>query len=349
MQVVLRHLSAALVAASLLFPVAGSAAEPVVIKFAHVVSENTPKGLGARHFATCAETTFPGRVTVEVYPNSQLFGDDRVLEALLLGDVQIAAPSLSKFGGFTDKLVLFDLPFLFDDLAAADRFQHSAKGRDLLRSMESQGLTGLAYWHNGMKQLSASVPLRVPADARGQTFRIMGSDVLKAQFEAVGAVPVERPFSEVFSLLKTTRDMTSPRPGGAIVGQENTWSNIYSQKFFEVQPYITETNHGLLDYMVVTSTTWWQSLDRDLRAGLAACMEEATAVANAKAVILAQQDRKKIVDSGLSQVISLTPDQRAQWVAAMNPVWEKFADQIGQDLIDAAQAANATPPPASHP
>ena len=153
------------------------AADPIVIKFAHVVAENTPKGQMANKFKELAEARLPGKVTVEVYANSQLFGDDKVLEAMLLGDVQLAAPSLSKFSRYTKQLDIFDLPFLFENMAAVDRFQQGPDGQKLLGSLKKKGLVGLGYLHNGMKQMSADKPLRVPEDARGLKFRIQASDV----------------------------------------------------------------------------------------------------------------------------------------------------------------------------
>ncbi len=306
------------------------AAAPIVIKFSHVVAENTPKGQMANKFKELVEQRLGDKVVVEVYPNSQLFGDNKVLQAMLLGDVQLAAPSLSKFESFTRKLQLFDLPFLFKDMDAVERFQQSDKGQELLNSMSKKGLIGLGYIHNGMKQLSSSQPLKVPADASGLKFRIMTSDVLAAQFEAVDAVPLKKPFSEVFTLLQTK----------AIDGQENTWSNIYSKKFFEVQPYITESNHGLLDYMVVTSAEFWMDLPDDIRGEVKKALDEAIAFGNDVAAKKAINDRQRIIDSGRSEVLTLSPEERAQWVEVMKPVWKQFEEEIGKDLIDAAYNSN---------
>jgi C4-dicarboxylate-binding protein DctP len=305
-------------------------AKPVVIKFSHVVAENTPKGQMANKFRDLVKERLDGKVEVEVYPNSQLFGDNKVLEAMMLGDVQMAAPSLSKFSRYTKKLQLYDLPFLFTNMDAVEKFQKGPEGQQLLQSISSKGLIGLGYLHNGMKQLSSSKPLHVPADAKGLKFRIMSSDVLAAQFQAVHATPLKKPFSEVFTLLQTR----------AIDGQENTWSNIYSKKFFEVQPYITESNHGLLDYMVVTSSEFWNGLPEDVRAELQKSLDEAIAFGNKVAAEKALGDKQKIIDSKRSEVIELTPDQRSQWVEVMKPVWKKFEDQIGKDLIDAAYNSN---------
>jgi C4-dicarboxylate-binding protein DctP len=324
-------LAATALTTTLVLGATAAQAAPMVIKFSHVVAENTPKGLGAQHFAACANKKLEGKVVVEVYPNSQLFGDNKVMEAMLLGDVHFAAPSLSKFQSYNKSMMVFDLPFLFDDLAAVDRFQQSAAGKGLLTSMEDKGITGLGYWHNGMKQMSANKPLFTPADADGLKFRIQTSDVLAAQFEAVGGVPIKKPFSEVFTLLQTK----------AIDGTENPWSNTYSQKFFEVQSDIVETDHGVLDYLVVTSSEWWNSLPDDIRSGLSGCMDEATAVANEEANKIAMEDRQKIIDSGVTKVHPLTAEQKAAWRAAMQPVWAKFEDEIGKDLIAAAAAVNA--------
>lgn len=305
-------------------------AEPIEIKFSHVVAENTPKGQMALKFKELVENKLSGKVTVNVFPNSQLFGDNKVLEAMQLGDVQMAAPSLSKFKKYTKKLQIFDLPFLFTDMDSVERFQKGAVGIRLLRSMERKGLIGLGYLHNGMKQLSASLPLKVPSDAKGKKFRIMSSDVLAAQFMAVDAMPVKKPFSEVFTLLQTK----------AIDGQENTWSNIYSKKFFEVQDYITESNHGVLDYMIVTSTEFWDSLPKDIREDVGSALSQAIVFGNSIAANKAQEDKQKIIDSNRSIIISMTADQRKLWVDSMKPVWKRFEKKIGKNYIDAAIASN---------
>ncbi len=320
----------AVTALSSMLAVGAAVAAPITIKFAHVVAENTPKGQAANKFRDLVAERFGDKVVVEVFPSSQLFGDDAVLEAMLLGDVQLAAPSLSKFERYTKSLQVFDLPFLFKDMAAAEKFQQSDAGQKLLSSMESKGLLGLGYIHNGLKQISASKPLKVPADAKGLKFRIQTSDVLAAQFQALGAVPLKKPFSEVFTLLQTK----------AIDGQENTWSNIFSQKFFEVQPYITESNHGLIDYLVVTSAEFWNGLPDDLRPEIKKALDDAIAFGNQVAAEKDLSDKQKVIDSRRSEIIELSPEDRAQWVEAMKPVWKQFEEEIGKDLIDAAYGSN---------
>ena len=235
-----------------------------VIKFSHVVTEQTPKGQAAKAFAERVNSDLDGEVCVEVYPNTQLYNDDKVLQAMLLGDVQMAAPSLSKFEQYTLQYRIFDLPFLFEDIDAVDRFQQGETGQAMLGAMEDKGLKGLGYWHNGMKQLSANKPLLEPKDAEGLKFRIQESDVLEEQFKALNANPQKMAFSEVYLALQQ----------GVVDGQENTWSNILTQKFHEVQDGITNTDHGVIDYLVVTSTEFWDSLDEEVRGKLEQIFDE---------------------------------------------------------------------------
>lgn len=309
---------------------ASAIAAPIVIKFSHVVAEDTPKGIMANKFRDLVAERLGDKVVVEVYPNSQLFGDGKELEALLLGDVHLLAPALSKFQKYTPLLQIYDLPFLFKDMAAIDKFQQGPNGQALLGSMKDKGIIGLAYLHNGLKQISANDPIHGPADAKNKKFRIMTSDVLAAQFEAVGAMPLKKPFAEVFTLLQTK----------AIDGAENPWSNLYSQKFYEVQPYITETNHGILDYLVVSSTEFWESLPADVRPVLEACLKESIELGNKASAEKDLQDKQKIVDSKRSEIITLTEEERAAWVEAMKPVWKQFEEAVGKENLEAAIASN---------
>ena len=325
-----KHTLKALACALPLFAGFASAADPISIKFAHVVAEHTPKGQGALLFKKLAEERLPGQVKVEVYPNSSLFGDGKEMEALLLGDVQLLAPSLAKFEHYSKPIQIFDLPFLFTDIQALDRFQQSPQGQALLKSMEGKGITGLGYWHNGMKQLSANKALYEPKDARGLKFRVQASAVLDEQFKALRAAPRKMSFAEVYQGLQT----------GVVNGTENTWSNYESQNVYEVQKFFTESNHGAIDYMVITNTKFWNGLPEEVRNTLDAVMAEVTVEVNKQAEALNQTSRQRIADSGNSEIISLTPQQRELWREAMRPVWKKFESDIGPDVIAAAEQAN---------
>ena len=247
------------------------ATTPIVIKFSHVVAPNTPKGLAAEKFKELAEKYTGGKVKVEVYPNSQLYKDKEELEALQLGAVQMLAPSNSKFGPIGVKeFEVFDLPYILPDLKTLRKVTDGPLGAKLLKLLDAKGMTGLAYWDNGFKQMSANKKLVAPADYKGLKFRIQSSKVLEAQFRALGAIPQVMAFSEVYQALQT----------GVVDGQENTWSNIYTQKMHEVQKYITVTNHGYIGYVVVVNKKFWDGLPADIRAQLDKAMKEATAFGN---------------------------------------------------------------------
>ena len=303
----------------------------LVIKFSHVTNtDKHPKGIAASLLQQRVNDEMNGKACMEVYPNSTLYDDNKVLEAMLNGDVQLAAPSLSKFEKFTKQFRIFDLPFMFKSIDAVNEFQASANGQAMKNSMQRRGLQGLAFWHNGMKQMSANVPLNAPTDANGLKFRVMSSDVLVAQMKALGGSPQKMAFSEVYGALQQ----------GVVDGQENTWSNIYGKKFFEVQAGVTETNHGILDYLVVTSVDWLDGLDADVRDQFLTIMDEVTEARNSESYNVNQANRQAILDAG-GTIRTLTNEQRQGWVDAMLPVWDQFKEDVGQENIDAAQVINA--------
>lgn len=327
----MRKMKIAILTAGLfLLPAGGAlaACDPgeVVIKFSHVANtDKHPKGLAASLLNKRVNEEMNGKACMEVFPNSSLYDDDKVLEAVLNGDIQLAAPSLSKFEKFTKKFRIFDLPFMFANIEAVDKFQNSAAGQALKDSMLRRGLKGLEFWHNGMKQMSASKPLVLPEDAKGLKFRVQDSDVLVAQFEQLGANPQKTAFKEVYGNLQNK----------VIDGQENTWSNIYGKKFFEVQDGITETNHGIIDYLVVTSQEWWDELDADVRDQFATILKEVTEERNTKSGAVNEENKANIIESG-GAIRVLSEEQRQAWIKALKPVWAKFEDDIGSDLIEAA-------------
>ena len=301
------------------------------VKFSHVTNtDKHPKGIAAALLAQRVNAEMDGIMCIVVYPNSTLYNDNKVLEAMLQGDVQLAAPSLSKFEKFTKRFRIFDLPFMFANIDAVEAFQASEAGQAMMDSMQRRGLQGLAYWHNGMKQMSANVPLVAPQDAKGLKFRVQSSDVLVAQMKALGGSPQKMAFSEVYGALQQ----------GVVDGQENTWSNIYGKKFFEVQDGVTETDHGILDYLLVASVEWLDSLPADVRKQFLTIVAEVTQTRNRESTRVNMAAKQAVIDAG-GVVRNLSPAQRQVWVETMKPVWDQFADDVGQSNIDAAQAINA--------
>ncbi|MCB6179281.1 TRAP transporter substrate-binding protein [Rhodobacter sp. Har01] len=310
--------------------VAPALAEPIVIKFSHVVAPDTPKGKGAAKFEELAEKYTNGAVDVEVYPNSQLYKDKEELEALQLGAVQMLAPSLAKFGplGVQD-FEVFDLPFIFPSYEALHKVTEGEVGKMLFGKLAEKGITGLAYWDNGFKIMSANSPLNTPDDFLGLKMRIQSSKVLEAEMNALGAVPQVMAFSEVYQALQT----------GVVDGTENPPSNMFTQKMNEVQTHATVSNHGYLGYAVIVNKQFWDGLPADVRAGMELAMVEATAYANGIAKEENDKALQAMKDAGTTEFHDLTDEERAAWVAALEPVHDEMAERIGAETIAAVKAA----------
>jgi C4-dicarboxylate-binding protein DctP len=307
-------------------PFAAHAQAPVVIKFSHVVAVDTPKGKAAEKFKELAEKRFPGRVKVEVYPNSTLYKDGEEMEALALGSVQMLAPSLAKFGplGVRD-FEVFDLPYIFDNYDELHKVTEGPAGKALLKKLESKGITGLAYWDNGFKVMSANTPIKAPTDLKGKKMRIQSSQVLSAQMKALGALPQTMAFSEVYQALQT----------GVVDGTENPPSNLYTQKMFEVQKHVAVTDHGYLGYAVIVNKKFWDGLPADVRTGLEAAMAEATKYANQIAKQENDDSLAKVKASGKSTLYVPTAEERAAWKKALVPVHKEMENRIGKETIQA--------------
>ena len=306
------------------------AQDKIIIKFSHVVAPDTPKGKGAAKFEELAELYTNGAVDVEVYPNSQLYKDKEEMEALQLGAVQMLAPSLAKFGplGVQD-FEVFDLPFIFADYDALRKVTQGEVGSMLLAKLEDKGITGLAYWDNGFKIMSANSPLKSPDDFLGLKMRIQSSKVIEAYMNALGAVPQVMAFSEVYQALQT----------GVVDGTENPPSNMYTQKMNEVQTHATVSNHGYLGYAVIVNKQFWDGLPEDVRAGLEKAMAEATDYANSIAKDDNDQALAAMKAAGTTEFYDLTPEERAVWIEALTPVHDEMADRIGADTIAAVKGA----------
>ena len=317
-RLLLPALAAALISGSVF------AQSPIIIKFSHVVANDTPKGNAAQRFKELAEKATKGRVKVELYPNSTLYKDKEEMEALQLGAVQMLAPSLAKFGPLGVKeFEVFDLPYIFPNKEVLHSVTEGPIGKGLFKKLESKGITGLAYWDNGFKVMSANKPLHTPADFKGLKMRIQSSKVLDAQMRALGANPQVMAFSDVYQALQT----------GVVDGTENPPSNLYTQRMYEVQKDVTVSNHGYLGYAVIANKKFWDGLPADIRKSLEGAMKEATVYANA----IAQQENDKalaaVEKSGKTTVYRLTEPEKAEWRKALLPVQKEMASRIGQDVI----------------
>jgi len=318
-------LVAAAAAAIFAVPGAAMAQGPIVIKFSHVVAADTPKGKGAEKFKELAEKYTNGKVKVEVYPNSTLYKDKEELEALQLGAVQMLAPSNSKFGPIGIKeFEVFDLPYILPTRVALRKVTDGELGKRLLKLLEPKGMVGLAYWDNGFKEMTANKPLRKPEDFKGLKFRIQSSKVLEAQFRALGAIPQVMAFSEVYQALQT----------GVVDGQENTASNIYSQKMHEVQKFMTMTNNGYIGYVVVVNKKFWDDLPADIRAQVQKAMDEATVYTNNISKSENDTALEDIKKASTTTIVIPTAEENAAMRKAMMPVYQDMYSRLGKPIID---------------
>lgn len=323
----MRLLSTLVLAASFFAVATGPAfaQTPIIIKFSHVVSTDTPKGKAVEFFKKLVEERSKGRVQVQVYANSQLYKDNEELEALQLGSVQMLAPSLGKFGPMGLKeFDVFNLPFIFDNARDVDKVTNGAVGQELLKKLETRGIKGLAYWDNGFFVMTANKPLRKPEDFKGLKMRVQSSKVSEAEVRALGAIPQVVAFSEVYQALQT----------GIVDGADfPTMTNLYTQKIYEVQKFVTLTDHSYLGYGVVVNKKFWDGLPADIRTIVSDAMKEATAFNNK----IVKQDTEdaiaKVKASGKTQVIVLTPDEKKALKKAMVKVHTEMAERIGKDLI----------------
>lgn len=306
------------------------AADPILIKFTHVVTPNTPKGRASLKFKELAEKYTNGKVKVEVYPNSQLYKDKEELEALQIGAVQMAAPSTSKFAPLGVKeFEVLDLPYMFPDQAAFERVTQGPIGQEMLAKLEGKNIKGLAVWINGTYVVSGNKLILKPSDMRGVKNRIQGSKILQAQWKQLGALPQVMAFSEVYQALQS----------GVVDAMDNVWSNYYTQKLYEVQKHITTTNHGMLGYGVVINKKFWDGLPDDVRAALTKAMAEATKFHNEIAAQENADAKAAIIKTGKTTIHELTDAQRIEWVKALAPIHKLMERRIGADTIAKVQKA----------
>jgi C4-dicarboxylate-binding protein DctP len=314
------------------------AQSPIVIKFSHVVSPDAPKGKAALLFKELAEKYTNGKVKVEVYPNSSLYKDKEELEALQLGSVQLLAPSISKFGPLGVKeFDVFDLPFLMSDDARARQMMASPMMADLNKKLEAKGVEPLAYWDNGAHVYTANRPLIRPDDFRGMKMRIQGSKVLDAVARELGAIPQIMAFGELYQALQT----------GVVDGEDNVPSNVWTQKFYDVQKYLTVSHHGRLTYAFITNTKFWDSLPADIRPQLDRAVKESTDFFNETAAKDNVDALEQIKASGKVEVHVLTEDEKKAWIAKLMPVHIEMQSRFGKDFIERIYKASGFVPPQS--
>jgi C4-dicarboxylate-binding protein DctP len=308
---------------------------PIVIQFSHVVAPDTAKGKAALRFKELAEARTGGKVRVEVYPNSDLYKDREELDALRLGAVQMLAPSLSKLAGLGGgDFEVFDLPFLFKDHASFRKVVDASIGANLLHRLESSGIKGLAFWDNGFKVFAANRPLQDPSDFTGLKMRVQASRVLVKQMQTLGSDPSVSPLINVHEALRS----------GALDGEENTPSNIYTQHNQALETYLTVSNHGYMAYAVIVNKQFWDRLPSTIRSALEGAMRDATLYENSIAEAENARALERIKTEGKLHVYTPTAQELLLWRSALEPLYLASRAWINPSLVGAIKALNDTPP-----
>ncbi|BCJ86403.1 DctP family TRAP transporter solute-binding subunit [Effusibacillus dendaii] len=294
--------------------------EKIVIRFSHVVGEDTPKGQAARMFAKLMKERTNGKVEVQVFSNSSLYKDSEETDALQQNRIQIIAPATPKLSSLVPELAAFDLPYLYSDLDRYHQVLDGPVGQQIAASLYQQNMVELAYWDGGMKQFTNSVrPIRTPEDLAGMTMRIMPSAVLDQQFKLLQVTPVEINFNDLYSALTKKQ----------VDGQENSISNIYSKRFFQVQKYLTLSDHGLLGYVVVMNRDFWNSLDPETRRTISLVMQEVTDWERQQAVQFEQNNLKAMSNCQCIEIDRLSQAEKDRWKEFYQPLYQTMEQKLG--------------------
>ncbi|GEC90522.1 DctP family TRAP transporter solute-binding subunit [Brevibacillus brevis] len=295
----------------------------IIIKFSHVIAENTPKGLTIERFSQLVKEKTNGRVEVQVFPNSILHTEKTEMTALQNGEIQMIAPAFSYLSNTIPEWAVLDLPYLFRSQEDVETVFNGEIGQILFDKLEDSDMKGLAFWASGFKQVTANRPLIMPSDFVGQRLRIIPGNVIEAQFRTLQAIPVGSSFNELYSMLAA----------GKVDGEENTISNVYTKRLYQVQKHMTISNHSYLGYAVVINKTFWNSLPADIQQAISEAMQEATAYNNQLAVSMNDKQLRLLQENGGMHIHMQTAEERAAWIEALQPVYDQFAPSIGEPLM----------------
>lgn len=297
--------------------------EQIVLKFSHVVAENTPKGLAVDRFAQLVKEKTDGRVEVQVFPNSILHSEQTEIPALINGEIQMIAPAYSHLSNLIPQWSVLELPYAFRDYGDVEAAFHGKIGDVLFSTLEKSDMKGLAFWSSGFKQVTANQPLILPEDFRGQRIRIIPSKVLDSHYRTLGAIPVGSSFNDLYSLLAS----------GKVDGEENTISNVYTKRLYQVQKHMTVTNHNFLGYAVIVNEPFWNTLPANIQQAIKEALDETTAFNNEISVDMNEQQFKELQKQKLMEIHRQTEEERMIWREALQPVYDQFAESIGPELM----------------
>ncbi|MGB9813904.1 MAG: TRAP transporter substrate-binding protein DctP [Thermovenabulum sp.] len=296
-----------------------------VLKLGHVANTNQPYHEAAVKFAEMVKERTNGAVEIQIYPNSQLGGQRDLLEGLQLGTVDIVLTSTAVLSNFIPKCQVLDLPFIFRDREHVYKVVDGPLAEKIYEGAENQGMKVISTWENGFRHITNNVrPIRKPDDLKGIKIRVMENQMYIEMFKALGANPTPMAMGEVFTALQQK----------TVDAQENPIGQIYASRFYEVQKYLTLTGHTYSPETVVFSLKTWNKLPKEYQDVIIKAAQEARDFNRQRAEEQNQKFLEEMKAKGL-QVIELTPEEKAAFQEKMKPVWAKFENVIGKDLIDA--------------
>lgn len=300
--------------------------EQIVIRFSHVVGENTPKGMAAIKFAELIKERSNGHVEIQVFPNGVLYKDGEEMNALLRGDIQMIAPAISKITTFVPEWSVMDLPYAFKNAKEVHTYVESEVGQSLMKRLNKHNLISMGIWDSGFKQLSNSIrPIQNLTDLQGLRMRIMPSDILAEQFSIAGAYPRRIDFNTVFHQLQK----------GNVDGQENTLTNITSKNLHSLQDYLTISNHGYLGYLLLMNNEFWNSLPKNVQELLIDTLEEVQKWEWQQAENLSAERLQEMEACQCIQIHYLTEEDIEDWENAFKPVYDYYTENYGFKYIEA--------------
>ncbi len=303
--------------------------QELTIKIAHVVAENTPKHQGALKMKEVIEKESDGKIKVQVYPNSSLFGDKDEYQNLVANNVQFILPDMSKLVGNDPGFNIPAMPFLFESDEAANAFWDGEKGQEIFKRLEKDGVLGKAMWPNGAKHMTNDKKaIKKPEDLDGMKIRTQGGQLLEAIYAELGAGSASIPFGELYTALQQ----------GTVDGQENTFSNIESKKFDEVQKYMTIMGHTRVDYALLTNTKFWEGLNDETKAIVQKGVDEGTKLARESAKKLNDDALAKLKENGQVEINELSDAEIEEFKKTLEPIYNEWAEKIGKDIIEDAES-----------
>lgn len=304
----------------------GNGDDEIVIRFSHVAPPHNVKGLAADKFAELVAEKTDNKVKVEVYDSGQLYGDGEELDAILAGNIEMIAPSMSKLVQLDPRWQFIDLPYLFKDKEHLREFFTSETAKSLLESDQliNNGLIGLGFWENGFINFTNSKrPITSPEDLEGLTFRVQSGQLIEEKYKTVGASTASIAWAEAYTALQQ----------GVADGAEVTPDQMDVGSFYEILDYLTLSNHGRIDYAVIMNKDFWDSVPEDLKGKVSEALEEASEYQWSIAEENNNTSLEKLIDEGM-EVIEPSEGDREKFIEAFEPVYDKYREIITPEIID---------------